>query len=190
MIRCSRTGFINFFKPSVMNKKFALTSFVALFFLLTTSNAQLRPIPTAVTNAFSKQYPGATEVKYSDQLSGVYVTFLHNGEKMVASYSNKGVWKETTKESNFEQLPEEVKNGFQKSRFADRTIDETKRALRRVRELKCLCRDECRNLFFMCSLRRPTGSGPSAAGSSSVAARLSTAMATLSQRPASMMRSC
>jgi len=109
-----------------MNNKFALTSFVALFFLLTTSNAQLRPIPTAVTNAFSKQYPGATEVKYSDQLSGVYVTFLHNGEKMVASYSNKGVWKETTKESNFEQLPEEVKNGFQKSRFADRTIDETK----------------------------------------------------------------
>jgi len=109
-----------------MNKKFALTSFVALFFLSNSSFAQLRPIPTAVTNAFSKQYPGATDVKYSDQLSGVYVTFLQNGEKMVAAYSNKGVWKETTKESKFEQLPEEVKNGFQKSRFADRTIDETK----------------------------------------------------------------
>lgn len=112
-----------------MNNKFALTTYVALCFLLNTSYAQLRPIPTAVTNAFSKQYPGAIDVKYSDQLSGVYVTFEQNGEKMVASYSNKGVWKETTKESKFEQLPEEVKNGFQKSRFADRTIDETKMIL-------------------------------------------------------------
>ena len=109
-----------------MNKKVVFTSCVSLFFLLNISYAQLRPIPKAVTNAFAKQYPGSTEVQYSDQISGVYVTFQLNGEKMVASYSNKGVWKETTMGSTFDKLPDEVKNGFQKSKYADRTIDETK----------------------------------------------------------------
>jgi len=112
-----------------MNRKIVFTCCISLFFLLNNSCAQLRPIPKAVTNAFAKQYPGSTDVQYSDQLSGVYVTFQWNGEKMVASYSNKGVWQHTTKESTFEMLPAEVKDGFQKSKYADRTIDETKMIL-------------------------------------------------------------
>jgi len=109
-----------------MNKKITLVSCACLFFLLHSSFAQLRPIPKAVTNTFSKQYDGATNVKYSDQLSGVYVSFELNGVKMVASYTNKGVWQKTEQESTYDMLPGEVKNGFQKSRYADRTIDETK----------------------------------------------------------------
>lgn len=109
-----------------MIKKVGLVGCVCLLLLANVSFAQLRAIPKAVTNAFTKQYAGATDVSYSDQLSGVYVSFLLNGEKMLASYNNKGVWKETVKESAFDRLPNEVKDGFQKSKYADRTIDETK----------------------------------------------------------------
>jgi hypothetical protein len=121
----SCSDFVNL-KPGYMNKKIVLMGCACLFFFLHPSFAQLRPIPTAVTNAFSKQYSGATDVKYSDQLSGVFISFKLNGDKMTASYTNKGVWQKTEQESTFDRLPEEVKNGFQKSRYADRAIDETK----------------------------------------------------------------
>jgi len=44
---------------------------------------------------------------------------------MIASYSNKGVWKETQKAWDFEKLPAEVKDGFDKSKYADREVKET-----------------------------------------------------------------
>ena len=52
------------------------------------------------------------------------VHFLLDGESMIASYTNKGLWKETQKEWSFVKLPEEVKNGFEKSKYADREIEE------------------------------------------------------------------
>jgi Putative beta-lactamase-inhibitor-like, PepSY-like len=44
---------------------------------------------------------------------------------MIASYTNKGIWKETEKEWSFDKLSEEVKDGFQKSKYADREVEET-----------------------------------------------------------------
>jgi hypothetical protein len=45
---------------------------------------------------------------------------------MKASYTNKGRWKETEKDWSFDQLPEAVKDGFQKSKFADWKVTEAK----------------------------------------------------------------
>jgi hypothetical protein len=81
--------------------------------------AQVRDIPDAVKETFSSQYPGAENVTYEDNLVSVQVHFQVNGEKMVAAYNNKGRWKDTEKNWSFDQLPEAVKDGFQKSKYAD-----------------------------------------------------------------------
>jgi len=47
-------------------------------------------------------------------------------KKMDAEYSNKGVWKSTIKDWTFEQVPAAVSEGFKKSKYADRRIEETK----------------------------------------------------------------
>lgn len=88
-----------------------LTAFIA--------DAQIREIPKLVEETFTAQYPDATEIDYKDQLTKVQVHFTLNGEKMIATYNNKGHWKGTEKEWDFEKLPEDVKDGFAKSKYAD-----------------------------------------------------------------------
>jgi hypothetical protein len=100
---------------------------VALMIVMSfTASSQIRQIPKQVEETFAQQYNGASNIEFRDQLVRVDVYFELNGEKFIASYTNKGIWKETEKEFTFDQLPEEIKEGFQKSRFADRDVEETK----------------------------------------------------------------
>jgi hypothetical protein len=110
-----------------MKKIIFLMSLISLTLFANKSFSQkIRDIPKAVEKTFSEQYNGAANIDYRDQLIGVDVAFELNGEKMIASYTNKGIWKETAKEWTFDKLPAEVKDGFQKSKYADRTVDEAK----------------------------------------------------------------
>lgn len=109
-----------------MYRKTGLFMLIAAIFFANISFAQIREIPKAVEETFSQQYNGASHIDYHDQLVGVNVHFELNGEKYIASYTNKGVWKESEKEWAFDKLPEEVKDGFQKSKYADREVEETK----------------------------------------------------------------
>jgi Putative beta-lactamase-inhibitor-like, PepSY-like len=109
-----------------MNKKILLMTLISFAFFANTSFSQIREIPEAVEDAFSEQYDGAVNVDYKDQLAWVYVSFELNGEKMTATYNNKGTWKETVKDWTFDKLPPEVKDGFEKSKYADREVEETK----------------------------------------------------------------
>lgn len=87
--------------------------------------AQIREIPRIVEETFANQYKGASNIDFQDQLVRVDVRFHLDGDTMLASYSNKGVWKETQKRWSYDKLPQEVKDGFTKSRYADRRVDET-----------------------------------------------------------------
>ena len=98
---------------------------VGLFFMGGIAFAQIREIPKIVEETFANQYRGASDIDFKDHLVRVDVHFLLDGESMIASYTNKGLWKETQKEWSFEKLPEEVKNGFEKSKYADREVAET-----------------------------------------------------------------
>ena len=82
------------------------------------SFAQIRKTPAAVTTAFEKQYPNATKVQYEDNLLNVQVYFVSDSGKMIARYNTDGVWKETERAYNFENLPSDVKTGFDKSKYA------------------------------------------------------------------------
>jgi hypothetical protein len=87
--------------------------------LFSIAGAQLRELPAEVLSAFERQYPQATHVEFKDQLLKVYVHFKLDDAKMIASYNNKGLWKETEREWSFDQLTEEVKSGFERSKYAD-----------------------------------------------------------------------
>lgn len=99
---------------------------LAAFLLGTlTSFAQLKEISKEVDAAFYKQYPKAERVEFKDNFINVKVNFELDGDKMMATYTNKGVWRETEKEWQFDKLPAEVKDGFQKSKYADWKVKET-----------------------------------------------------------------
>jgi hypothetical protein len=109
-------------KIIAMKKGFVLLSFLMFSGI---SFSQIREIPKIVEETFSNQYKGASDIDFKDQLVRVDVYFELDGEKMIASYTNKGLWKETQKEWSFDKLPDEVKEGFEKSKYADREVDET-----------------------------------------------------------------
>ena len=97
---------------------------VCLLLLSGIAFSQLREIPRAVEETFANQYRGASNIEFKDQLSRVDVHFELDGEKMIASYTNKGLWKETQKELSYDSLPGEVRDGLEKSKFADREIED------------------------------------------------------------------
>jgi hypothetical protein len=86
------------------------------------SFAQIREIPKEVRENFSRQYPMATDVDFNDNLLNINIQFTLNKEEWSAEYNNKGIWKHSEKKYDFDSLPEAVKDGFQKSKYADREV--------------------------------------------------------------------
>src|ERR1043165_1009403 len=105
-----------------MNMKKISLVFLIVMTGIVSSFAQIREIPKEVREQFSRQYPMATDVDFNDNLLNVNIEFTLNDEKWTAEYNNKGVWKHSEKKWTFEQLPEEVKDGFKKSKYADREV--------------------------------------------------------------------
>ena len=105
-----------------MKKRLLLN--VCLLMLSGIAFSQVREIPKAVEETFANQYKGATNIEFKDQLTSVDVHFELEGEKMIASYTNKGLWRETQKKWSYDNLPPDVKDGLEKSKFADREIED------------------------------------------------------------------
>ncbi|MDQ3682992.1 MAG: PepSY-like domain-containing protein [Bacteroidota bacterium] len=103
-----------------------ISFFLAFILLVINAFGQVREIPKEVKETFNRQYSGAENIRFDDNIVNVQVHFTLNGEKMVASYYNQGRWTGTEKEWTFEQLSQDVKSGFEKSKYADWKILETK----------------------------------------------------------------
>jgi len=97
-----------------MKKLFFFFLFSSIVFF---GNAQLRKIPADVTDAFAARYPHATGVEWKDKLHYFEATFQLNGSTISADFSSKGEWQSSEREINFDDLPVEVKNGFEKSKY-------------------------------------------------------------------------
>lgn len=100
--------------------------FLALILASTVSFGQIRNIPKEVTDNFEAQYPTAEQAEFKDNLVNVQVSFILDGAAMVATYTNKGLWKHTEKEWSYDKLEDEIKDGFEKSKYADWKVIETK----------------------------------------------------------------
>lgn len=95
--------------------------FLTLFLLIagvSTSFAQVRKIPSEVTEAFRQKYPGATNVEWHDKVSNFSVVFESENEYYEARFNTKGEWQHTENEIEESDLPGEVKDGYDKSKFA------------------------------------------------------------------------
>jgi hypothetical protein len=93
--------------------------FISALILTVSSFAQIRKTPVAVTEAFAKKYPVAQDVRFEDNLVNVQVHFVLDSVKMIAKFDNDGSWKETEKAFSYDQLTDEVKDGFQKSKYSN-----------------------------------------------------------------------
>jgi Putative beta-lactamase-inhibitor-like, PepSY-like len=100
--------------------------FLSLLLLLSTfSFSQVTKVPQVAKDNFARQYPEAHEISWDNDVINVNVRFELNGERMNAEYSNKGIWKKTEKDWDYDKLPDEVRDGFDKSKYADREVVET-----------------------------------------------------------------
>jgi len=96
--------------------------FITILFLLTGSLfAQLRPLPAGVTDAFSSRYPHAQNVTWKDKLHYFEATFNLNGTEINADFSANGEWVSSETKTNYDNLPDVVKDGFTKSKYSDWT---------------------------------------------------------------------
>ena len=93
--------------------------FLVLAISATKSFAQLRKIPAEVTNAFQEKYPEAKSVEWRDKLSSFTASFQLDSTMYIAQFSSKGEWENTEEAIDDSELPEEVKAGFDKSRYTD-----------------------------------------------------------------------
>jgi hypothetical protein len=80
--------------------------------------AQFKSVPAEVTNAFTTTYPEAKNVSWKSGFSGYEVRFDLGGDAVIAKYSNKGEWKETERNMQFDSLKPEVQDGFFKSKYS------------------------------------------------------------------------
>lgn len=97
----------------------ALFSFILLFSVTTFSFAQVRKIPSEVTEAFKQKYPGATNVEWRDKLSSFSAEFEEDNVHYQARFNSKGEWQLTENEIEEADLPDAVKDGYEKSKYAD-----------------------------------------------------------------------
>lgn len=81
--------------------------------------AQIRKIPGEVTDAFATKFPGATNVSWSDKVTGFEATFDLNNHRQQATFSSKGSWKKSELTLSAEEVPANVKDGLQKSKYND-----------------------------------------------------------------------
>ena len=88
--------------------------------------AQVTSIPEQAKENFFKQYPDAKNVQWSNDVVNVNARFEQDGDKMNAEYNNNGIWKKTLKDWTFDQLPTDVKDGFEKSKYAGKQVLDVK----------------------------------------------------------------
>lgn len=99
-------------------KKISLLVLVVMLFAGAV-NAQIRKIPASVTDAFKSRYPHAENVEWKDRITYFEADFTLNGATVSADFSNKGEWKSSESKTTYEALPAAVKDGFNKSKYAD-----------------------------------------------------------------------
>jgi hypothetical protein len=91
-----------------------------LFFLYNALDAFGQP-PSLVTNAFHAKYPSARQVQWTNQSDEYKATFQADGFNYETKYNSKGDWKVSQRQISYNDIPQQVKNTFKKSDYAQWT---------------------------------------------------------------------
>ena len=110
-------------------KKLFYVFLSSAFILLLSNNsfAQIRKIHAEDTSRFTEKYPQAELVEWRDKLTGFTASFSVDSIDYLASFSNKGEWESTEIGIEQSDLPEVVQDGFEKSKYADWTVNEIRK---------------------------------------------------------------
>jgi hypothetical protein len=100
-------------------KKIVLTLIVCAGICASNSFAQIRKIPSVVTDSLSAEFPDAKNVEWGDRISVFEATFNMDTHKYQVSFNSKGNWKKTEKYLTEDEVPAGVKEGLNKSKYAD-----------------------------------------------------------------------
>jgi uncharacterized protein YxeA len=90
-----------------------------LAFAVCSTQAQIRKIPSEVTDSFAARYPHAQKVSWKDNLTNFEAQFILNSYEMSADFNSKGEWQSSEKKIKFEELPSAVQDGFSKSKYSN-----------------------------------------------------------------------
>ena len=100
-----------------------MKNFVLLLAACFTINSLFAKIPEKLANAFHLKYASATNVKWKNNVINYTVTFKLMNAQYHATYDKKGEWLQSEKKIIMKNdLPEVVKNSFDKSDYASWTI--------------------------------------------------------------------
>lgn len=102
-----------------MKKLIYLMLISGTLFMTTAAHAQFRKLSGVVTDSFNQKYPNAKTVSWEDKVSSWQASFVLDGDKHTARYTSKGEWLGSEKKIDEEKLPEAVRDGLAKSKYAD-----------------------------------------------------------------------
>jgi len=81
--------------------------------------AQARKVPAEVTEAFKAKYPNTSNAEWKDKQRFFQVNYEMDDVRYESRFTSKGEWIETEKELQEDQLPAEVMDAYNKSKFTD-----------------------------------------------------------------------
>ncbi len=103
-----------------MKKCLTLTLTCAFLFLgWQLGVAQIRKIPAEVTEALKTKYPDAAQVTWKDKITVFAASFEMNNLQYEARFNSKGAWQSTERPISEDELPDGVKDGIGKSKYAE-----------------------------------------------------------------------
>ena len=88
-------------------------------FLFHYSNAQNKSISTVVLDSFNARFPNASAVVWNDMFTSCRASFKTGTTEMKATFSGKGNWFRTETKITYDLLPDSVKEGFKKTKYAN-----------------------------------------------------------------------
>ena len=100
-----------------------ILSLVLVLFLGAQADAQIRKIPSAVTEAFKTKYSAASNVEWKDRITSFSAVFEANGKKQEAFFDSDGEWKYTYIDIEDTEIPEAVTEGLDKSKYDEWDVE-------------------------------------------------------------------
>ena len=98
---------------------FPLMTLFVFLITATLASAQIRKIPSSATDNFKSKYPTAENVEWKDKISHYSALFTIDGKNYEAHFDNDGNWKESMVSIDQDEIPAEVKDGYDKSKYSD-----------------------------------------------------------------------
>jgi hypothetical protein len=106
---------------------FLFSLFASLVLISNQGYSQIRKIPSSATETLKQKYPAADNVEWKDQLTHYSAKFQLEDKDYEVHFDNDGNLKESLVKLDESEIPAAVREGFDKSKYSDWTIDKVEK---------------------------------------------------------------